>query len=351
MLRTEVATARLLTLQCVACHQLAELQEVSQTQCLLQLNVERISRTYKFQIRPELLAQSLNLNDCLLQRLLGTSHTYVVPHNVAQTLVDIVNRLLTLDSKQLLDLLLNSLLCLVKRLGSGIYLRSLNLCRQVVANGVGQYEVTVSQTLHQSRSTQTVSTVIREVSLANCVQTGDSSHQVVVNPDTTHRVVNSGEDLHRLLVRTYVGDLLIHIEQVTIASLDNILTQTLDSGLEIEEYSQTGLIYTVACIATLLCCTRCNVARYEVTECGVATLQVVVAILLGDLRRLNLTCAQSLNILHLLGNPDTTVVTQRLRHQRQLRLLGTVDRNTGGVNLREAGVSKTCTLAIALECC
>ena len=159
-----------------------------------------------------------------------------------------------------------------------------------------------------------------------------------------------GEDLHRLLVGAYVGNLLIHIEQVAVASLDDLLTQTLDSGLEIEEYCQTGLVHAVASVATLLSSTRCNVTRYEVTECGVATLQVVVAILLSDIRRLDLACTQSLDVLHLLGNPDTTVVTQRLRHQRQLRLLGAVDRNTGGVNLSEAGVSKTCTLAIALEC-
>ena len=333
VLRAEVTTARLRTVQSVASHQLTQLQVIGQTQGLLQLYVERHRIANHLNILPELLAKCLDLRDSGLERLLRTSHTYILPHDVAQLLVNIVYRLLTIDRHQLLDLLLHGLLSLVECRGIHVYLRSLNLLREVVADRVGKYEVTISQTLHQCRSTQTVSTVVREVGLTDSVQTRDRGHQVVVNPDTTHGVVYGGEDLHRLLVGAYVGDLLIHIEEVAITLLDDILTQTLDSGLEIEEYRETRLVHTETGIATLLGGTRSNVARYEVTECGVTTLQVVVAILLLDVRRLERTGTQGLYVLELLRNPDTTVVTQRLRHQRQLRLLRTVYGDTGGSSM------------------
>ena len=38
------------------------------------------------------------------------------------------------------------------------------------------------------------------------------------------------EDLHRLFVGIYVGDLLVHVEQVAVTLFDDILAQTLDRG-------------------------------------------------------------------------------------------------------------------------
>ena len=49
----------------------------------------------------------------------------------------------------------------------------------IVANGVGQYEITVGQTLHQRRGAEAVGTVAGEVGLADSVQAGDGGHQVV----------------------------------------------------------------------------------------------------------------------------------------------------------------------------
>ena len=54
-------------------------------------------------------------------------------------------------------------------------------------------------------------------------------------------------------------------------------------------------------------------------------------------------------VLELLGNPDAAVVAQRLRHEGQLRLLVAVYGDTGGVDLREAGVGESGALAVALE--
>src|SRR5690606_29799302 len=69
------------------------------------------------------------------------------------------------------------------------------LC-QVITYGVRYNEVTICQTLHQGRSTEAVSTVVREVTLARCVQTWDVGHQVVVYPKATHGVVHGRVDAH-----------------------------------------------------------------------------------------------------------------------------------------------------------
>ena len=162
--------------------------------------------------------------------------------------------------------------------------------------------------------------------------------------------MHGGENLHRLLVGADVGDLLVHVEEVAVTLLDNVLAQTLDGGLEVEVYGQTGLVHAVACVATLLGGARSHVARHEVAEGRVAAFQIVVAVLLGDLRGFELAGADGLHVLEFLGNPDTAVVTQRLGHQRQLRLLVAVNGDAGGVDLREAGVGEAGALAVALEC-
>ena|SRR5574344_662941 len=97
--------------------------------------------------------------------------------------------------------------------------------------------------------------MVREVSLSDCIQTRDCGHEVVVNPDTTHCVVDSRINHHRLLVWVGVGNLLIHLEEVTITLTDLILSETVNCSLEIKEYCKSSLIYSEACVTTLLCCT------------------------------------------------------------------------------------------------
>ena len=82
----------------------------------------------------------------------------------------------------------------------------------------------------------------------------DSATKAVLQQSvaTTHGVVDSGEDHHRSLIGVLVGDFLIHIEEVTITSTYYILTETLDSVLEVKEYSQASVVNTETCIATLL---------------------------------------------------------------------------------------------------
>ena len=56
------------------------------------------------------------------------------------------------------------------------------------------------------------------------------------------------------------------------------------------------------------------------------------------------------DILHLLGNPDTAVVTEGLTHEGELALLVSVNGDTGGMDLGKARICKESALAVCLHC-
>ena len=85
---------------------------------------------------------------------------------------------------------------------------------------------------------------------------------------------------------------------------------------------------------------RGDVAGDQVAERRVDPLQVVVAVLLGDVPRV--LVAVGLVLRH----PDPAVVAQRLAHQGQLRLVRAGDRDAGRVDLRVAGVGHVGALAV-----
>ena len=190
--------------------------------------------------------------------------------------------------------------------------------------------------------------MVGEVSFTDSEEARDRGHKLVVHPDTTHRVVDSRIDHHRRLVGIVVGDLFVHLEEVTIASFYDILTKTLDSAGEVEEDSQPRVVDTVASVAAFLSSTAGDVTRHEVTEGGIAALEVVVTILLLDIGRTKRTSLELLSVFDILGYPDTAVITERLRHQRELRLEFAVDGDTRGVDLCHTGVSEVSTLLVAL---
>ena len=80
--------------------------------------------------------------------------------------------------------------------------------------------------------------------------------------------MHGGENLHRLFVGAHVGDLLVHVEEIAVTLLDNILAQALDGSLEVEEHGQPGLVDAEAGIAALFGSTRSDVARHEVADAG-----------------------------------------------------------------------------------
>ncbi len=216
--------------------------------------------------------------------------------------------------------------------------------REVVADGVRQHEVAVRQALHQRRGAEAVGAVVGEVRLAGHEQAGDRGLEVVVDPQAAHHVVDRGVDPHRGLVRVLAGDPGVHVEEVVVLLLDAVAAEALDRGAEVQVDATTYALDRRADAATLVAHVlrgaRGDVAGDQVAERRVDPLQVVVAVLLRDVPRVLLA------VRLVLRHPDPAVVAQRLRHQRQLRLVGAGDRDAGRVDLRVAGVRHVGALAV-----
>ena len=110
--------------------------------------------------------------------------------------------------------------------------------RQIIADRVGNDEITVGQPLHQRARAQPVRAVVGKVCLAQHKQPGNRAHQVVIHPQAAHRVVDGRIDAHRHLVRILVGDALVHVEQVAVALAMTLRAQPFDRVRKIEINAQ-----------------------------------------------------------------------------------------------------------------
>ena len=198
----------------------------------------------------------------------------------------------------------------------------------------GQDEVAVGQALHQRGGAEPVGAVVGEVGLADREQARDGGLEVVVDPQPAHRVVHGGVDPHRHLVRVLGGDPLVHLEEVAVLLLDRRPAQPRDGVGEVEVDALAAGAHAAALVADVLRGAGGDVAGDEVAEGRVDPLQVVVALVLGDLARR--AASSPLRLRH----PDAAVVAQRLAHQRQLGLVVAGARDAGGVDLGEAGVGE-----------
>ena len=229
---------------------------------LVELDVESFFRSGNKEVGVEFLAQFLDEFDTFFQTFGGAAHTHVLPHDVAQLLVDGVDTALALDVHQTVDLGLNGLLGSLKLRQVGGDAWPNLLVGQIVLDGVRQHEIAVGQTLHKGGGTQAVGTMVREVALANGEESLDGGLQLIVYPDTTHGVVDGGIDHHGVIVGhaidlagflsgEHVGDLLVHLEEVAVALHDDINAQTVDRLGEVEEHGQTGVVHAKAFVAAL----------------------------------------------------------------------------------------------------
>ena len=209
----------------------------------------------------------------------------------------------------------------------------LSVASHVVSDGVRDDEVAIGQTLHQSTRPQPVGTVIREVCLAENKQSRHVALQVVVDPQSTHRVVHGGVNPHRYLVRVFVGDLVVHVEEVAVLRADRRLAIAGDRVFEIEKHGLLSCADSKARVATFLGRAGRNVSRNHVSEGGVAAFEVVVPLAFRDVR--GASC-----VALCFRDPDATVVAEAFAHQSQLRLVVTADRNTRRVNLRVTRVGE-----------
>jgi hypothetical protein len=145
--------------------------------------------------------------------------------------------------------------------------------------------------------------------------------------------VYGGVDAHRLLVRIFAGDAVVHVEQVAVALLNYRSAEALDGVAEIEVDRQAAFAHAAAFVADGLGVTRGDVARHEVAEARVLALQEVIALGVGDL-------AWGALVALLEGDPYAAVVAQRFTHQGELALVLARDRNAGGMDLGETGIGK-----------
>ena len=113
MFNTEVAAARFFAVERIDGDELAHGDEVVQTDGLVELNVDTFE-LWNEEVGLKFLADVLQFGESRLEAFLRASHTYVFPHHVAEFLVDAVNRLLTLDVEQVVDVVLNGLFSSLK---------------------------------------------------------------------------------------------------------------------------------------------------------------------------------------------------------------------------------------------
>jgi hypothetical protein len=126
------------------------------------------------------------------------------------------------------------------------------LSDQVIGDGRGNNEVAVSEPLHECAGTEAIGTVIGEVRLTQDMKSGQVAHEVVVHPEAAHRVVHGWVDAHRLLVSIFAGDSLIHVEKVTVALGDGLLSELLDRLGKIEINTPAAWPHTTSVIAGFL---------------------------------------------------------------------------------------------------
>ena len=74
--------------------------------------------------------------------------------------MDRINGTLSVNAHDLGDLLLYGLLGCIELRQVCAEARNLDLVGQIVLDGVGEYKVTVGKTLHKSRSTKTVGSMV-----------------------------------------------------------------------------------------------------------------------------------------------------------------------------------------------
>src|SRR5215213_1498875 len=220
-LRAEVAAAALGPVQRIDGEQFAEFEVVGDAAGVVEggVQVGRVARHRH--VLPELLTQCPDFADGFAQAGVAARHARLVPEHGAGGAMEIADGPASLDREQPREPVLRGRGRFPEAIVVGRYRRQ-RRAREVVADGVGNDEVAVGQSLHQRAGAQPVRAVIAEVGFPEHVQARQVAHQVVVDPQPAHRVVDSGIDPHRHRVRILVGDPLVHVEQVAVPRLDRL---------------------------------------------------------------------------------------------------------------------------------
>lgn len=272
-------------MQGVEAHELGELQVVDDAVGLLQRLVELVAGAGDLDAAPELLADLRDPVERLAQPLLGAGHAAVLPHEFTDLAVEGVGSAVAVDGEQQVQPVLGVGDDLFDSGVRGVDLVVVRVAGQVVVDGRRQDEVAVGEALHQRGSAEAVGAVVGEVGLADGEEAGDGGLEVVVDPESAHRVVHGRVDPHRGLVRVLRGDPRVHVEEVAVLLLDLGPAHPLDGLGEVEVDALAAGADAAALVADVLRGAGGDVAGHEVAEGGVDALQVVVALVLGDLVR------------------------------------------------------------------
>src|ERR1035437_3024191 len=316
-----------------------QLEEVADAGGFFERLVQLFARAQHLHVAPELLAQGGDFFERMAESFGGAPHAAVFPKQLAQVAVEGIDGTGTLDMEQAVRLVGDLRFGVAEGGVAGVHFGRLGT-RQIVADGVRQDEVAIGQALHQRARTQAVGPVIGEVRLTRDVEAGDGAHQVVIHPQPAHGVVNGGVDTHGHFVGILAGNALVHVEQVAVALLDDVLAQALDGFAEIQIDAQAGLAHAAAFVANGFGIAGSHVARHQVAEAGVAAFQEIVALGGGDLvRRTLVTFVQR--------HPDAAVVAQRFAHQGELGLIFARHGDAGRVDLGEARIGEQRALLVS----
>ncbi len=153
--------------------------------------------------------------------------------------------------------------------------------------------------------------------------------------------MDGGINAHRHFICVLARDFLVNLEQVTVALADRLLAKPLNCVRQIEINAASAGPNTASFVANFLGRTRRDVARGEIAVARILSLEIIIALRFWNFVR------RFVAIFFAFRDPDPSVVAQRFRHERQLGLMFTADRNAGGMNLSKTGVREERTFFIS----
>ena len=90
-------------------------------------------------------------------------------------------------------------------------------------------------------------------------------------------------DAHRHLVGVFVGDLLVHLEQIAVTLADGVLAQALDGIGKVQIDAPPARADAATVVALFLGRAGGDVTRGQIAEARILALQIIIALILGDL--------------------------------------------------------------------
>ncbi len=90
-------------------------------------------------------------------------------------------------------------------------------------------------------------------------------------------------DAHGHPVRVFVGNLLVHVEEISVLGTNGLFTVAGDSVPEVQVHRLSGGAHSIALVAPGLGGAAGHVARNQIAEAWVAPLQVVISLFFWDI--------------------------------------------------------------------